>query len=114
MSEGFGNGFTFTAPADTTLRTLIVHVGGWASGGRLVAHLSDGSAVDYTDTTPLDSGQFDRNYTLSYRAEWSGTNLAGDLDDGGRQRECDAERSGAERFDGERARGSGECRSSTA
>ena len=72
---GFGNGFTFTAPADTTLRTLIVHVGGWASGGRLVAHLSDGSAVDYTDTTPLDSGQFDRNYTLSYRASGPGQTL---------------------------------------
>ena len=72
---GIGNGFTFTAPADTTLRTLIVHVGGWLSGGRLVAHLSDGSAVDYTDTTPVDSGQFDRNYTLGYRANGPGQTL---------------------------------------
>ena len=57
MLEGVGNGFTFTAPADATLRTLIVHVGGWHSGGTLIAHLSDGSAADYTDTTPLDSGR---------------------------------------------------------
>lgn len=63
-----GNGFSFTAPADTTTRTLTVHVGGWQTGGTLVAHLSDGSAADFVDTTPLATGQYDRNYTLTYTA----------------------------------------------
>ena len=65
---GIGNGFSITAPADTTQRTLTVYVGGWNSGGRLVAHLSDGSAVDFTDTTATASGQYDRTYTLAYAA----------------------------------------------
>ena len=65
---GIGNGFSITAPADTTQRTLTVYVGGWNSGGRLVAHFSDGSAVDFTDTTATASGQYDRTYTLAYAA----------------------------------------------
>jgi len=48
---GVGQGFSFTAPADLATRTLVVHVGGWNSGATLTAHLSDGSAADYTDTT---------------------------------------------------------------
>jgi hypothetical protein len=63
-----GNGFSISAPADTTLRTLTVHVGGWDSGGTLTAHLSDGSALDFTDTTSAVTGQYDRNYTIIYRA----------------------------------------------
>jgi hypothetical protein len=62
------NGFSFTAPADTSSRTLVVHVGGWYSGGTLTAHLSDGSAPDFVDTTPSVFGQYDRNYTLTYVA----------------------------------------------
>ena len=31
--SGIGNGFSFTAPADVTTRTLTVHVGAWNSGG---------------------------------------------------------------------------------
>src|ERR1035438_6048786 len=65
---GLGQGFSFTAPADTTTRTLVAHVGGWKSGGTLTAHLSDGSAADFTDTTATASGQYDRNYTLTYNA----------------------------------------------
>ena len=72
---GVGNGFAIVAPADTTTRTLTVHVGGWASGGRLTAHLSDGSAVDFVDTTPTATGQYDRNYTLTYSAGSSGQTL---------------------------------------
>jgi hypothetical protein len=63
-----GQGFKFTAPADTTLRTLVVHVGGWNSGAKLTAHLSDGSAADFVDTTTNVAGQYDRNYTLTYSA----------------------------------------------
>ena len=49
--------------------------GGWNSGGTLTAHLSDGSAADYSDTTPLDSGTYSRNYTLTYRAAAPGQTL---------------------------------------
>jgi hypothetical protein len=70
-----GNGFSFTVPADTNARKLIVHVGGWASGGTLTAHLSDTSAPDYTDTTAQASGQYDRNYTLTYSAASAGQTL---------------------------------------
>jgi hypothetical protein len=73
--SGVGHGFSVTAPADTTVRTLVVHVGGWASSGKLTAHLSDGSAVDFTDTSAVSSGQYDRNYTLTYNAASSGQTL---------------------------------------
>jgi hypothetical protein len=65
---GIGNGFSITAPASTNSRTLTIYVGGWNSGGKLVAHLSDGSAVDFTNTTATASGQYDRAYTLTYTA----------------------------------------------
>jgi hypothetical protein len=65
---GLNQGFSFTAPADTTTRTLVVHVGGWNSGGTFTASLSDGSAANFTDTTTVNSGQYDRNYTLTYSA----------------------------------------------
>jgi len=70
--SGTGKGFTITAPADTTTRTLIVHVGGWNSGGTLTAHLSDGSSADFVNTTSTLSGQYDRNYTLVYHAVAAG------------------------------------------
>jgi fermentation-respiration switch protein FrsA (DUF1100 family) len=65
---GVGKGFSLTAPADTSVRTLKIHVGGWNSSGKLTATLSDGSAPEYVDITPGVGGQYDRNYTLSYRA----------------------------------------------
>jgi hypothetical protein len=43
-----GAGYSFTAPADSTTRTLYVYLGGYDSGGTLTAHLSDSSAPDYT------------------------------------------------------------------
>ncbi len=67
-----GNGLSFTAPADTTTRVLTVHVGGWNSGGTLTARLSDGSAPAFVDSTTLVSGQYDRNYTLTYSAASAG------------------------------------------
>ena len=65
---GIGQGLSFTAPADTTVRTVVVHVGGYESGGTLTAHLSDGSAPDFSDITAAAAGQFDRNYALTYQA----------------------------------------------
>ena len=52
---GKNNGFRFTVPADTTARTLKVYVGAWRTTGRMVAHLSDGSAPDYVDTSVTNS-----------------------------------------------------------
>jgi hypothetical protein len=73
--NGAGQGFSFTAPAGTTARTLAVHVGGWNSGGTLTAHLSDGSAPDFVDVTTAASGQYDRNYTLCYSAGTAGQTM---------------------------------------
>jgi len=72
-ANGTGQGFSFTAPASTSAQTLIVHAGGYSSAGTLTAHLSDGSAADYVDVSPLVSGQYDRNYTISYRASGAST-----------------------------------------
>jgi hypothetical protein len=70
-----GNGFSFTAPADTSTRVLTVHVGGWNSSGTLTAHLSDGSAPNFVDSTTQVSGQYDRNYTLTYTAASAGQTI---------------------------------------
>jgi hypothetical protein len=70
-----GNGFSFTVPADPTIRTLIVHIGGWFSGGTFTAHLSDGSAPDYVNSTAPVNGQYDRNYTIVYSSASSGRTL---------------------------------------
>jgi hypothetical protein len=73
--SGAGQGFSFTAPADTATRTLVVHVGAWNCGGTLTAHLSDGSAADFVDITANVPGQYDRNYTLTYNAASSNPGL---------------------------------------
>jgi hypothetical protein len=72
---GVGRGFSVTAPADTTTRTLVIHVGGWNSSGKLTAHLSDSSAADFTNTTASSTGQYDQNYTLTYRAASAGKTI---------------------------------------
>ena len=70
-----GQGFRLTAPADAMSRTMVVHVGGRDSGGRLTAQLGDGSAADFSDETGSVSGAYDRNYTLNYRAGSAGQTL---------------------------------------
>jgi hypothetical protein len=71
------NGFRITAPADIGFRTLRVYVGVWQAQGKLVAHLSDGSAADFVDTSltnasgPATPGV----YTLLYRAATNGQKL---------------------------------------
>ena len=78
---GTGKGFSFTAPADTTSRTLTVYVGGYKSVGTLTAHLSDYSATDYTDAsmsaagTGTDGIHYYAAYTLSYKAASAGQTL---------------------------------------
>jgi YD repeat-containing protein len=73
---GTGNGFRITAPADTTSRQLMLFVGGWASAGKLTAHLSDGSAADFVDSSySSSSGIYQANYTLTYHAASVGQSL---------------------------------------
>ena len=72
---GVQNGYSFTVPADSNSRSLIVHVGGWLSGGTLTAHLSDGSAPDFADVSPYVNGAYNRNYTLTFTAASAGQSL---------------------------------------
>jgi hypothetical protein len=72
---GVGTGFLITAPADQIARTLHLHVGGWSSGGTLVAQVSDGSSPVYIDTVPAGRGSYLRDYTLSYQAASNGQSV---------------------------------------
>jgi hypothetical protein len=76
-AEGTGDGFQFTVPADTTARALRLYVGAWRSQGKLVAHLSDGSVPDYTDTNLVNTAGVTSLgvYTLVYNAASSGQTL---------------------------------------
>jgi hypothetical protein len=58
----------FTAPADSRVRVLIVHVSEWRASGRLVASFVDGSAVPFRENVATsDAGEgLDRNYTITY------------------------------------------------
>ena len=73
--SGLGNGFSVTVPASTTSRTVTIYLGGWASSGSFRAHLSDGSAADFTDTSTTATGQYARNYTITYAAASAGKQL---------------------------------------
>jgi hypothetical protein len=73
---GVGNGFQITVPADTTTRQITVYVGGWASTGKLTAHLSDGSAADFTNSSYSSANSiYQANYTLTYHAASAGQTL---------------------------------------
>jgi len=67
--------FTFTVPANTTLQTVKVYVGGNNSGGTLTATLSDNSASAYSDSSLSSSGGYDGVYTLNYAAASAGQTL---------------------------------------
>jgi hypothetical protein len=74
---GQGQGFRVSVPADTTPRTLRVYVGTWRTRAQMVAHLSDGTAPDYVDTSltnpsgPVVLGV----YTFTYQAASAGQTL---------------------------------------
>jgi len=74
---GVGNGFRITVPAATTPRTLRVYVAAYNARGSLVAHLSDGSAVDYVDngTDASNDTVVQKVYTLAYQAASAGQTL---------------------------------------
>lgn len=65
---GLGKGLQFVVPASTTTRTLTVYLGVWNTQGKIVAHLSDGSAPDYVDTSVFSTTLVNAAYTFTYRA----------------------------------------------
>jgi hypothetical protein len=76
LVAGLGNGFSFSVAANTQLERLQVYVGGFNSGGSIVAHLSDSSAADYTDSTHSGGKNgYDVAYTLSFNAATAGQSL---------------------------------------
>jgi len=73
--RGLGNGIEMTVPADTTSRTLRVHLGGYQARGQIEVTLSDGSAPPFVTTVEDLSGPFDRTLTVTYNAASSGQTL---------------------------------------
>ena len=75
--NGQNNGFSFTAPADTTIRHVKVWVYGWTAKGKLTAHLSDRSAADYVNTSigSTSTTKYYAVFTLTYKAGSAGQNL---------------------------------------
>ena len=64
-----GTGFSFTLPADKTLRTFKLYVGGWDSTGELTAALSDSSASPFTLQKNYDAdGDTNTTYAITYQA----------------------------------------------
>lgn len=73
--SGAGKGFRISLPADTTARTVTLYAGVFATTGKMVAHLSDGSAPDYTDTSFSSGSSAQRAYTFTYEASTPGQTL---------------------------------------
>jgi hypothetical protein len=69
-----GDAFTITVPADTEARTLHLYLTNYESTASLRAHLSDGSAADYTDMQTVTNNIYYR-YTFVYRAASAGQTL---------------------------------------
>jgi hypothetical protein len=73
---GETNGFTFTAPADQTDKTLNLYIGGWASFGDISATLSDGSAPDLLNQEFIGTEDGDiKKFTINYKAGSTGQTL---------------------------------------
>ena len=71
-----GEGYRFTVPADTGVRTLYLYFGGYQDNPNLTVSLSDASATDYTDTsTGSPTTSFKRNYICNYSADSGGQTL---------------------------------------
>ncbi len=73
-SGAIGAGFSFTAPADTTTRTLYVYAGGNASIVTLTATLSDGLAAPVV-LTATGAGEYQNLFKITYTAASAGQTL---------------------------------------
>jgi hypothetical protein len=75
--QGFGNGFSLTIPADTTVRTANLYLGYGFGSWKMRASLSDGSAVPWTNVfsaAALDSYE-ERVVTIQFQAASAGQKL---------------------------------------
>ncbi len=70
-----GMGYSFTVPADTTLRTLYVLAGGYGTTPTLQVSLSDSSAPDFVNAQPGGGANYQRVYAIIYRAASAGQTL---------------------------------------
>jgi hypothetical protein len=70
---GKGNGFTLSAPAGTSGRTLRLYVGALAARGRLDAKLSTGGGTTSTRLEQRSSSLATRVFIITYRAPRDGT-----------------------------------------
>jgi hypothetical protein len=70
---GKGNGFTLSAPATTTTRTLRLYVGVLAGTGRLSAKLSTGGGTRTGTLTQPATTMSTAVFTITYRAPKNGT-----------------------------------------
>ena len=71
-----GNGFEFTVPADTNVRTLKLYVGVWYTQGKLEASMIDGTAATFTDTALNNNGGASFGlYTINFKAGSTGQTM---------------------------------------
>ncbi len=73
--QGAGNGFEFNVPADTTAKTLTVHLGGYQARGQIEVSLSDGTVPPYVATVEDLLNPFDRTLTINFQAASPGQTL---------------------------------------
>jgi hypothetical protein len=87
-----GDGFEFSVPADLSLKRVTVKLGGFRTGVKVIATLSDNSAasynsdvIEYNDLTNsrtsviFDYRAASANQSLTFRAEKTSANSAGNL-----------------------------------
>ena len=70
-----GSTIQFTVAADTTPRTLQVHLGGYQARGRIEVSLSDGTVPPFVTTVQDLANPFDRTLTVNYQAASAGQAL---------------------------------------
>jgi Tol biopolymer transport system component/subtilisin-like proprotein convertase family protein len=74
--SGQGNGFEFSVPADSSLKTLKLYVGAWYAQGHLQATLSDQSAgVVLDESVNSNAGATHAVYTIRFRSVSSAQTL---------------------------------------
>ncbi len=73
--SGAGAAVQFTVAADTTPKTLTVHLGGYRARGRIEVSLSDGTVPPFVTTVQDLSNPFDRTVTVNFQAASPGQTL---------------------------------------
>jgi len=73
--QGYKNGFSFTVPADTTLRTLKVYMASGFGEATVRASLSDGSAAPLVNAYSTPTAFNERVFTIQFQAASAGQKL---------------------------------------